>query len=214
MIRITGKIKSIKELLAIVLFNILVCGVFSLISSRLYNRSLSLSILIFGISIMITIIFCGYYVNKAEMNSNIYNISISINNNNLDAKGFYDSGNVLIDTYTNNPVIILQCSEIIKLLGKGLQEIILQYQKNGDFDYEEANKLTEINFYPISYRTINKNLNIMPAFKLSCICFSDEKSEYNNITAGISRYNFTTDNSYTVLLNQKIKPFREENSND
>ncbi len=166
-------------------------------------------------SVLIIILFSLFYkVNELKENKKIYNIEVNIMNNTITSLGFMDSGNMLSDYFTGNPVIILDYRILKSIFNTDTYKYLLRYCKSGVFDYETLKNNTNINFYPLPYRTISNNGALMPAFKLTSLSYTDYGIGYKNVVACISRYKLSHDNSYMVLLNEKIKPNREEYSND
>ena len=170
---------------------------------------------IFFYSVLIIIIFSFLYNKHTKKDlSQFYNIEINFMNNKIKSCGFMDSGNMLEDYFTGAPVIILDYRITKKILKPEAYKYILMYCQSGVFDYEKLKEHVSFNFYPIPYRTISDNCSIMPGFKLKSVIFPDYDAEYKNVVACISRYKLSRDNSYMALLNEKIKPNREEYSND
>jgi len=188
-------------------------GVLSIISPLHIINLKSSSILIILCVLLCSCIFSFSKYEKKE-NEKIYPICLTINQKKVNTKGYLDTGNCLMDPYTGYPVIVLDYDLLTNIYGKSVQPYIESYHKEGIFPYEEMKMLCHIDFYPIAYKTISSELSIMPAFKISSLTFSDTEKKERNIVCGISRYKLKNNSDYQVLLNESIKPYREENSND
>ncbi len=201
--------------LAVLCVMILLCGILSIDNQKGFISSYELVtkiILLGGIILFCCILFKRRFVRSKYL----YDVMLTLDKSSVELTGYYDSGNVLTDDYTGNPVIIIDYQSLKGLFDDLTYSIILSYHNTGEFDYSSAHKLVHNLFYPIAYQTISTNLAYMPAFKLSSVSFCNNGKIYKNITACISRYSFK--NSYTgdyqVLLNESLKPYREEYSND
>lgn len=178
-------------------------------SKRFLYRASSLLI-----AFLLVYFLFGFMKGKREINRNIHPVTISFGDKMIKLNAYYDTGNMLYDAFSKHPVIILNADLLFGIFGNAFTACLSQYEQSGYFDYDEAYKTTGISFHPISYKTISSQTDIMPAFALSSVTFDESSISYEGVTAGICRYRLTTDNSYTVLLHQKLKPIREENSND
>lgn len=105
------------------------------ISSK-YGNSLSLTDLVpFGVIAIILFIFCKSivyvaktYYKKRQINEYIYTLTVTFKDKSIRLDCFLDSGNMLKDTQTGKPVIIISTKNIKNLFGKkfNLEEIILK----------------------------------------------------------------------------------------
>lgn len=191
---------------AIILSTIIISGIFyTLLGSKT-------SILFFQpLLIFITLIILKFYQKlqiRNESLTNLYNISLCIKEKTVTLTGFLDTGNMLTDVYTGYPVIIIDYRIFKELLSKKEYESIEKYHRTGIFDYENANKTTR--FYPLPYKTISSEISLMPALKVSLLNFTDFDYSTKKVVAGISRYKLNNNKDYQVLLNERIKPNREE----
>lgn len=210
-------IQTIKELIvifiSIFLAIIFIDGCINLIIS---NQIASLSKIVpIVILVLFLVSFISIYRKKEERTRNHkYDLIVFVNSKKLNLSGYLDTGNTLVDPYTKSPVIILDYTITKKIFDDKIYNLILNYHNTGCFDYSEAKNNCGINFYPIPYQTISTNYALMPAFKLTSLTYKHENISYEKILCGISRYKFKNTNNYQVLLNESLKPIREENSND
>ncbi len=196
--------KHIHIISAILLAFTILAGIFSMFT----NYSL---IYILPALCIVTIIVINLYEKlqtEKERAENIYKISIEVKDFILEISGYLDTGNTLIDYHTGYPVIILDYRIMKEILSDREFELIEKYHKTGIFDYEEMCKT--IHFYPLPYKTISSEISLMPAFKITQISFKDYEFKTRKVIAGVSRYKLNNYKDYQVLLNERIKPNREE----
>ena len=121
-----------------------------------------------------------------------------------------DTGNSLRDPYTGNPVIILDYRVLKNIVGEKAYTYIAKYHDTGIFDYLNIKNECCLNFYPLPYKTISTRLALMPAFRINYISFADINYQTEKVVCGISRFKLENHNGYQVLLNESLKPIREE----
>lgn len=165
------------------------------------------------ISILLISFAAVIFIYKKKYSQNIYYIRLIQGTNEITCRGYMDSGNLLHDQYNHAPVIILDYRLLRDMTGPRGYAYIEEYHKNGDFNYAAFANASEIKMYPLPYRTISAEFALMPAFRLTSLTFLHTGETYTDVTAGISRYPFTN-NRCQILLNEDLKPNREENSND
>lgn len=141
-------------------------------------------------------------------------VTISYMEKQLSAYGYYDTGNMLYDSYNHNPVIILDYKILKNWMSQEAYKIFEEYSKTGDFDYPAFAKLSNIKMYPLPYRTIGIGFKLMPAFRLNSLTYKASGKQYKHVTAGISQFPFMNTAKHQILLHERLKPIREEYSND
>ncbi len=169
---------------------------------------------VIGISLGTFLLLCiAVYISRRNLSArHSYKIKLECDTKAVICNGYADSGNILRDA-GNMPVIIIDYRLMKKLLNIPAYRLIEQYHDTGDFDYAAFAEVCPIHMYPLPYRTINAEFAIMPAFRLSALTFLQSGIDIEHVAAGISRYQIMN-NEYQVLLNESLKPNREENSND
>ncbi len=168
-------------------------------------------IYILPVCFIVTLIIIKIYENlelHRDKKQKIYNITLEIKDKKIQLAGYLDTGNLLIDYHTGYPVIILDYRVMKKLLSFEEFQIIEKYHKTGIFDYEAMGKA--LHFYPLPYKTISSEISLMPAFKINLLHIDDYDYSTRKVIAGISRYKLNNNKDYQVLLNERIKPNREE----
>lgn len=179
------------------------------IHNSLYKSSL---ILIFSFIPLLTVI--GLLKSRTSLTKNQHKLLINVEDKFVATTGYMDSGNLLVDSCTGYPVIVLDYRIMNELLNHDAYKYILKYHTTGDFNYFELDKTCNLRFYPIPYKTISSEFAIMPAFKLTSLTYTDIGETFLQVVAGISRYKLRNKDDYQVLLNESLKPNREEYSND
>lgn len=198
--------KHIHIISAITLSIAIITGIFAILTGKKYSLIYIIPAL-FIITLILIRLYEGLQTGK-ERAENIYNISIGIKDIELELSGYFDTGNMLIDYHTGYPVIILDYRIMQNIVSEQEFEIVEKFHKTGVFNYEEMGKT--IHFYPLPYKTISSEISLMPAFKINHICFMDYEFTTKKVIAGISRYKLNNYKDYQVLLNERIKPNREE----
>lgn len=198
--------KHIHIISAILLAFTILSGIFSILTEKNYSLKYVLPVLC-GITLIVIRLYDKLQVNK-DRAGNIYRISLKIKDVKLDLTGYLDTGNTLIDYHTGYPVVILDYRIMKGILSQKEYEYIEKYHKTGIFNYEEMCKT--LHFYPLPYKTISSEISLMPAFKINHIVFTDFDYTTKKIIAGVSRYKLNNYKDYQVLLNERIKPNREE----
>ncbi len=201
---------SVRLLLSILIAMMATYGVVGLgINAK--GRYISYIILLFYLLFMLLI--CKSVRGFREYERNIYEVSLMSCNRCFKCKAYMDSGNMLIDYSTGNPVVIVSYKLATKIVGDILKPYIESYHKTGVFDYEGVRGEDQMVFYPVPYSTVNERAAIMPGFKLERLCILDTNKIFTNVVAGICRQNFSG-SDYHILLHTSMNKIREENSND
>ena len=132
----------------------------------------------------------------------------------LSANGYYDPGNMLYDNYNKTPVIILDYNILKNWMSQEAFELFKKYEQTGEFNYPAFAELSNIKMYPLPYKTIGVNFKLMPAFCLTSLYYPESGKKYEHVTAGISQFPFMNKAKHQILLHERLKPIREEYSND
>lgn len=201
---------SVRLLLSILIAMMVTYGVVGL-AVNAKRRSISYIVLLFYLFFML--IICKSVRGFREYEKNIYEVSLMSCNRCFKCKAYMDSGNMLIDYSTGNPVVIISYKLAAKIVGDVLKPYIESYHKTGVFDYEGVRGEDQMVFYPVPYSTVNERAAIMPGFKLERLCIFDTNKIFTNVVAGICRQNFSG-SDYHILLHTSMNKIREENSND
>lgn len=146
---------------------------------------------------------------RKQMQAHAYAVELVFPARTLPANAFVDTGNRLQNPYTKQPAILINYRLLKNLLSEQSYAQLEQYHKTGQFPYLQMNETGEITFFPISYHTIGNRFSLMPAITIPKLVYTQSRTTFYAVTAGISREIFF-ENRYDVLLHEKLQPKKEE----
>ena len=146
---------------------------------------------------------------REQMQAHAYAVELVFPARTLSANAFVDTGNRLQNPYTKQPAILINYRLLKNLLSEQSYAQLEQYHKTGQFPYLQMNETGEITFFPISYHTIGNRFSLMPAITIPKLVYTQSRTTFYAVTAGISREIFF-ENRYDVLLHEKLQPKKEE----
>ena len=146
---------------------------------------------------------------RKQMQAHAYTVELVFPARTLSANAFVDTGNRLQNPYTKQPAILINYPLLKNLLSEQSYAQLEQYHKTGQFPYLQMNETGEITFFPIPYYTIGNRFSLMPAITIPKLVYTQSRTTFYAVTAGISREIFF-ENRYDVLLHEKLQPKKEE----
>lgn len=146
---------------------------------------------------------------RKQMQAHAYAVELVFPARTLSANAFVDTGNRLQNPYTKQPAILINYRLLKNLLSEQSYAQLEQYHKTGQFPYLQMNETGEITFFPIPYYTIGNRFSLMPAITIPKLVYTQSRTTFYAVTAGISREIFF-ENRYDVLLHEKLQPKKEE----
>ena len=146
---------------------------------------------------------------RKQMQAHAYAVELVFPARTLSANAFVDTGNRLQNPYTKQPAILINYRLLKNLLSEHSYAQLEQYHKTGQFPYLQMNETGEITFFPIPYHTIGNRFSLMPAITIPKLVYTQSRTTFYAVTAGISREIFF-ENRYDVLLHEKLQPKKEE----
>lgn len=146
---------------------------------------------------------------RKQMQAHAYAVELVFPARTLSANAFVDTGNRLQNPYTKQPAILINYRLLKNLLSEQSYAQLEQYHKTGQFPYLQMNETGEITFFPIFYHTIGNRFSLMPAITIPKLVYTQSRTTFYAVTAGISREIFF-ENRYDVLLHEKLQPKKEE----
>lgn len=146
---------------------------------------------------------------RKQMQAHAYAVELVFPARTLSANAFVDTGNRLQNPYTKQPAILINYRLLKNLLSEQSYAQLEQYHKTGQFPYLQMNETGEITFFPIPYHTIGNQFSLMPAITIPKLVYTQSRTTFYAVTAGISREIFF-ENRYDVLLHEKLQPKKEE----
>lgn len=139
----------------------------------------------------------------AKKSQNLYQVQVHTKHKVINTYGYLDTGNTLIDVYSNKPVIILDYRLIKEFISEKDESSLIKYIKTGNYQYIASLLIDNELLHPICYKTISNDFSIMPGFKLKRLVL-DKKYIYKNVIAAISQNKLSDSNDYMVLLNNNL----------
>ncbi|MBQ9935973.1 MAG: sigma-E processing peptidase SpoIIGA [Lachnospiraceae bacterium] len=133
----------------------------------------------------------------------IYQVEIHTNHKVINTYGYLDTGNNLIDIYSNKPVIILDYRLINEIIFEKDKPYLEKYINTGNYQYIANLIIDNELLHPICYKTVSNEFSIIPAFKIKCLILN-KKQIYKNIICAISKSKLSNTNDYMVLLNNNL----------
>lgn len=168
------------------------------------NINIYFFLLIIMISVVIFIIAFKLFQRTATVSKNIFNIKITIKENNIETNALLDTGNNLYDPITNDPVIIGEIGMIKDFLSKSEFE---QFKDmiNNMYDMTRISSIKEgldFNIRCIPFSSLGEENGLLLGIVTDKISIStkDGLKEYSNIVIAIYNKKLSNDNSYNVLL--------------
>lgn len=146
---------------------------------------------------------------RKQMQAHAYAVELVFPARTLPANAFVDTGNRLQNPYTKQPAILINYRLLKNLLSEQSYAQLEQYHKTGQFPYLQMNETGETTFFPIPYHTIGNRFSLMPAITIPKLVYTQSRTTFYAVTAGISREIFF-ENRYDVLLHEKLQPKKEE----
>lgn len=198
-IKINCSISIIKMLCYNILGILLLAGVYMVFNNSSPNIKI-LPPIILIICFIFPLILKLYPISSIK---NKYQVQIHTNNKIINTYGYMDTGNTLIDIYSNKPVIILDYRLIREIISKKEQYELENYVNTGNYQYISNLKIDGELLHPICYKTISNDCSIIPAFKIKLLVLN-KKYISKNIVAAISQRKLSNTDDYMVLLNNNL----------
>ena len=170
----------------------------------------SIKHLLFGVllgGVMIKSIL-SYYGEKIIREQELLNISIHLNNNKAFIISLIDTGNLLIEPLSKNPVIVVEYKVIKDLLPL---ELIKFYEDQKENDFIILGRIIEslkdkMKIRIIPFKSIGSKEKFLIGFKPDYIKVydTDRETTYHDVIVGIFNDKLSSDEQYNGLLNLEI----------
>lgn len=133
----------------------------------------------------------------------LYHITIRINAKQVKVKAMLDTGNLLKEPITGNPVIVVEKQELEQSIPKKILDHIEELIGGEELSFtsqEEKEYLTKFKVIPFS--SIGKQNGLMLGLKADEVMIEKEEENYkrNDVIIGIFPQNLSKNHSYTALL--------------
>ncbi|MDO5556829.1 MAG: sigma-E processing peptidase SpoIIGA [Clostridia bacterium] len=163
---------------------------------------------ILGLFVM-TLVF-KFVKSKITRKDMIYILGIIIEQKQIEVKAMLDTGNMLREPITGNPVILVEKEVLYNLIDS---EILKNVEKiiGGDMEIKNKNLLSR--FKAIPYTSIGKQNGILLGFRVDKIVLKGEYSneEIKDVVVAIYNKSFTKNNKYNALIGMDVIERSERN---
>lgn len=141
-------------------------------------------------------------LNRDSPNNAIYRLTIETDSGKVEIIALLDTGNALVDTISNSPVIIAEYNEIEKIIPKNIRSVFYtDMLGNNNTDIISKCDWAE-RFRVIPYKAVGGESGLLPAFKPNNIKVVGKKVSEKTIIA-VCKDKLSRDGQYSALLNPK-----------
>ena len=157
----------------------------------------------------------AFKINKSKLSSKntFFNIEIYLEGKILKVKALLDSGNMLKDTISQLPVIIVEKQELKKLISEEFLKFIEKLVGGGiEKEYENTQQyLSKIRMVP--FMSIGKENGMLIGIRVDKVKIQTEDIDVdkNNVIVGIYDKKLTKDNKYNALIGLNLLEGEDEN---
>jgi len=150
-----------------------------------------------GILFTTSLVFFKSYNKRKTMQNFKYCVRLFYNGNIVDETGYFDSGNILYDTITNKPIILISPSVFEKLTGKNYYEFVLK-------ETSPKNLLKNCHYIPASTSMSQGKMLVFELDKLQIISKTNKVKEFDNLFLGLSFADFEKSFNSGLLLHSTL----------
>ena len=172
-------------------------GVTSALMQLVGNTSVFVIITICGVAFACVNIFMRSYNKKKIIKNFRYCVRLFFNGKHIDETGYFDSGNILYDSITNKPIILITPSVFERVTGENYYEFVL---KNKD----PASKLKNCHYVAASTSMSQGKILVFELDKLQIIAKDNEIKEYDGVFVGLSFADFSKSFDSDLLLHSSL----------
>ncbi len=140
---------------------------------------------------------------KLTKNDMICEIELGLGNNSIKINALLDTGNLLTDPISKEPVIIVEKEKLTSLISENEMDKI-ENLLGGDENLQRDTFNATIRVIP--YVSVGNKNGIMVAYKVDCVKveYQDEINELENVLIGIYNDTLTKNNKYSALIGLQI----------
>lgn len=139
--------------------------------------------------------FLKHYHKQKTIENFQYAVRFFYNGNMVDEKGYFDSGNVLYDTITNSPIILISLESFKKITGENYYELLLK---------NKTTNLKNCHYIPASTSMSQGKMLVFEVDKVQIIDKKNQVREFQNLFLGISFADFEKSFNSGVLLHSTL----------
>lgn len=155
--------------------------------------------------------FFMYYFGRYIMNKKQrFPITIWFKGGSRQLMGLVDTGNTLVDPFTDYPVVVVESSKFKDLLPQNQTPIV---KADGNINMEEWHAAhgqsdIEVSFRLIPFSSLGKNNGFLLGFKPDYILIHGEKEDvkYEDVIIGIANKKLASDSSFHALIHPALVP--------
>lgn len=153
--------------------------------------------LIAGVIFFLISLFLKIYHKQKIIKNFQYSVRLQFNGNSTIEKGYFDSGNILYDTVTNKPIVLISPYVFERITGQNYFEFVL---KN-----EEPTKLLKNGHYiPASTSMSQGKMLVFEVDNLQIFQKDNNIKEFQNIFVGLSFADFEKSFNTGLLLHSSL----------
>ena len=126
-----------------------------------------------------------------------YAVRLHFNGNTIDEKGYFDSGNILYDTVTSKPIILITPTIFERITGQNYFEFVLKNENPSGI-------LKNCHYIPASTSLSQGKMLVFELDKLQIMNKDNEIKDYENIFVGLSFADFEKSFNSGLLLHSSL----------
>ncbi len=189
--------KYLYNFFAFALMTFVFGGAVELLSGFASDLSVFIIISICGAVYLFSTIFFRTYNKQKSLKQFQCYVRLFFNGNILDEKGYFDSGNILYDTITNKPIVLISPAVFEKLTGQNYYEFVLKENKPEKF-------LKNCHYVPASTSMSQGKMLVFEIDKLELLSKDNKVKEFKELFVGLSFADFEKSFDSGLLLHSSL----------
>lgn len=135
---------------------------------------------------------------------NIYPVILRFKGRELETYGLYDTGNLLNDPMTGNPVSVADTETMKSLLSEDLIECLKHFKE--DPEEIESTEIADLKPHYLSFQTVGREMQLILAVTLEDLCIQTpgERIHVSGPVLALSSEPFALGKEYKVILNSRL----------
>ncbi len=188
--------KYLYDFFAFALMTFVFGGAVELLSGLTSETSVFVIMLICSILYFLSCFFFKAYNKRKTLQNFQYYVRLHFNGNQIDEKGYFDSGNILYDNITNKPIILISPVVFEKLTGENFYEFALKENP--------TTLLKNCHYVPASTSMSQGKMLVFELDKVEILSKNNEIKEHKNIFVGLSFADFEKSFDSGLLLHSSL----------
>lgn len=176
------------------------------IKNGVFVGAYPIKVALIGSVISFILIQISFKIVKTKLSKKdiLYEIEIIINNKFTKLKGLLDTGNLLKDPITGNPVIVVESKSLYEIFPKEILDNISKIIGGDTNELMENEKFNQIisRFRIIPFSSLGKQNGLLLGIKADKIniILEDKKESINNVIVGIYDKSFSKNGAYSAIF--------------